>query len=117
MNSDTQPAQFRPCDECATPDICSRGAACGFKVQARASAIEKLAAFGAAVLRSSRVPETFGCEDEATLQELGVEAGVLTLERCVTEPCSEDCQCSRLLALPRDCYSIPDDVFAIVEKA
>lgn len=72
------------------------------------SGIEKLARFGALVLKAHRDPDPADI-DGATLQELAVSAGVL-VSREVTEPCGEGCSCALVTDFPTECFFTADDV-------
>lgn len=107
--------QFSPCGECTSPDVCCRGGACGREMLAQADAIQKLAAFGAAVLRGCRIPEPSGM-DGGELQDLAEEHGVI-VRREVDEPCCEGCACAGAgVGFPTDCFFIPDEIFVLVNK-
>jgi hypothetical protein len=124
--------EFYSCPECTTPDVCTAGCDCARRVQAVSKAVQafggtmrqieqdaleraardKLAAFGAAVLKKLDDPNS-GCLDDDDLQVIAVEAGVFEL-RTVTDPCSKRCydfDCD----LPSRCFFVPDDVAALME--
>lgn len=43
--------EFKTCPTCESPDICERGEGCGREMLTKIDALEKLANFGAAVLK------------------------------------------------------------------
>lgn len=71
---------------------------------------DKLAAFGAAVLREHR--SEGGCDiDGGQLERMALAAGVLEARR-VVEPCGPECACECFGAIPGSCNFIPDAVAA-----
>ena len=75
---------------------------------------DKLARFGAAVLKACRIPE-IGDLDGGDLQDMALKAGVLET-RTVTEPCGEGCTCADYDGFPLDCHFMPDPVAALVDE-
>lgn len=113
--SDISKFPFEPCAGCTTLDICGRGAGCGRKMLEQAEALQKLAAFGAAVLKLGRIPEPADLDGFA-LQDLAVEHGVLVRQQ-VDGACSDNCACAQNgVTFPDVCYHIPNEIFEIVNK-
>lgn len=81
---------------------------------AGAIAHDKLAAFGAAVLKSHRNDGEPGDVDGGALQELAEKHGLLE-QRTVNEPCREGCSCAVYGDFPSTCFFIPDDVAAVLK--
>jgi hypothetical protein len=82
--------------------------------ESAASARNKLAAFGAAVLRRHR-NDGEPCDlDGGDVQDLAEKAGVLE-QRTVVESCGEGCACAAVDALPGRCFFVPDDVAALIK--
>lgn len=106
--------EFKTCEGCQSPDICKRGSGCGKEMSKQLDTLQRLAAFGAAVLRAGRIPEPADV-DGGTLQELGEKAGVL-VRRQVQEACGDDCACAGNTTFPTDCFYVPDDVWVLINK-
>ena len=75
---------------------------------------DKLARFGAAVLKACRDPQA-GSLDGGDLEQMALEAGVL-VTRTVTEACGEGCVCADYGAFPLDCHFAPDPVATLVDE-
>jgi hypothetical protein len=126
--------EFCSCPECTTPDVCIAGCDCARRVQAISKAVQafggtmrqieqdaleraardKLAAFGALVLKAHRNDGEPVDMDGGDLQAMGEKAGVLE-QRTMTEPCGHDCACAMFGGLPGRCFFVPDDVAALME--
>jgi hypothetical protein len=83
------------------------------KQSEQASALLKLAQYGARMLREHRGdgPADIGDVDGASAQDAAVASGVL-VERQVTEACGEACTCAMVGEFPLECFFVPADVRA-----
>ncbi len=77
-------------------------------------AMQKLAAFGSAMLHAHR--GTQACEvgdiDGGTCQDLALKFGVLEA-RQVKEACGESCVCAEVTDFPAECYFVPADISVV----
>lgn len=75
------------------------------------TAYDKLAAFGAIVLREHH---RIGDVDEMFIQNAAVKTGMLVWITA-TEPCGAECVCARIVKFPQQCLTSPEDVAAQVQ--
>jgi hypothetical protein len=127
--------EFHPCPECTTPDMCTAGCDCARRVQAVSKAVQnfgegmraveqdlriqaatdKLAAFGAAVLKAHRGDGDPVALDGGDLEAMAATTGVLE-QRTMTEPCGHDCRCAMFGGLPGRCFFVPAAVAALLKE-